>query len=474
LGLVQSDTITWRDYHQATKHTPESIRRSRHFLDWANMPDPFRHYEGAPIVDLVADPSPPEISALDVLEGWRGPDESTDWLTFLSRLLFYSASISASKRTPSGQRYALRVNPSSGNLHPTEFHMACPSGLYHYRVSSHMLEQRAAGDYGPLRFLLTTIAWREAWKYQSRAYRYCLHDLGHAWESLALAARAMGCEASAAGTFEDDVIAGRFELAADEWPMLLVEIQGAPEFPRASEQEGPRGIPNKLSTEVIRYPWIEEIHAATKTLKRASNSLRPAAQARQRHPDGLSYGEICRRRRSALDFRGGVETISRTQLLTLLGLATRPQAADFAAEPFIELYLYVQRVDDVAPGVYRYCPDDARLELIKAGDQRVAAAGLSLGQDLAGNSCVTFSMIAELEEAARRHGDRGYRYAHFEAGAIGQRLYLAAEALGFQSTGIGAFFDDAVNEYLGIANESGRHVVYHFACGYAVEDDRLN
>ena len=82
-------------------------------------------------------------------------------------------------------------------------------------------------------------------------------------------------------------------------------------------------------------------------------------------------------------------------------------------------------------------------------------------------------MIGDLERATRLHGDRGYRYVHFEAGAVGQRLYLAAEALGFQSTGIGAFFDDPVHDYLGIERTSGRQVVYHFACGYAVEDNRL-
>ena len=47
------------------------------------------------------------------------------------------------------------------------------------------------------------------------------------------------------------------------------------------------------------------------------------------------------------------------------------------------------------------------------------AAALSLGQELAGNACVAFSMIADLERAARHHGNRGYRYVHFEAGAIG-------------------------------------------------------
>ena len=71
----------------------------------------------------------------------------------------------------------------------------------------------------------------------------------------------------------------------------------------------------------------------------------------------------------------------------------------------------------------------------------------------------------------RAHGDRGYRYVHFEAGAIGQRLYLAAEALGLGATGIGAFYDEAVNRYLNLAPERGQ-VVYHFAIGYPIPDPR--
>jgi SagB-type dehydrogenase family enzyme len=440
--------LIWREYHQATKHTPESLRRSRHFLDWANMPDPFRHYQGVPVIDLPADPK---------------IDAAANWIDFLSGLLFYSASISATKQTLSGQRYALRVNPSSGNLHPTEFHLACPNGLYHYRVSSHMLEQRAAGNYGTSRFLLTTIAWREAWKYQSRAYRYCLHDVGHAWQSLALAAQAMGCDTTTVVNFNDDELTHSWGLADDEWPMLEVEIHGAPDFPVAGSREWFGGVANKLSAEVIRYPLIDEIQAATKRVRTEHVSWQAKA------PVPLGNGEIVRRRRSALDFRGGTESISSGQLLTLLDVAMRP----FDADGYVELYLYVHRVRDLAAGLYRYWPGEARLELLKSGDQRVMAAALSLGQDLAGNSCVTFSMIGDLERAAGRHGDRGYRYVHFQAGAIGQRLYLTAESLGFQSTGIGAFFDDAVHDYLDIPRESGRQVVYHFACGYAVEDNRI-
>jgi len=148
--------MTWREYHGITKHSVASLRRAAHVLDWKNMPDPFRHYEGVPVLDLPADPPIPETPAFEVLRDLAGTTPAADGPTFLSQLLFYAAAISASKRVPStGYRYALRVNPSSGNLHPTEFHFLTrglkewPDGLYHYRPSAHMAEQRALGGRHP-------------------------------------------------------------------------------------------------------------------------------------------------------------------------------------------------------------------------------------------------------------------------------------------------------------------------------------
>jgi len=125
LGISDTylSTMTRPEYHESTKHSVESLRRAPHVLDWANMPDPFGHYEGVPVVDLPADPPSPETPALEVLHGVSGATPAGDGPTFLSQLLFYSAAISASKRVAStGDRYALRVNPFSGNLHPAEFH----------------------------------------------------------------------------------------------------------------------------------------------------------------------------------------------------------------------------------------------------------------------------------------------------------------------------------------------------------------
>jgi SagB-type dehydrogenase family enzyme len=426
------------------------------------MPDPFRHYEGVPVLDLPADPPLPGASA-----------PASDGAAFLSQLLYYSAAISASKRVPStGFQYALRVNPSSGNLHPTEFHFRTrglnnwPDGLYHYRPSSHMAEQRALGEFtigddgAAIVFILTSIAWREAWKYRERAYRYCLLDIGHAWQSLALAAQALGFETSAIGDFRDDEVARLCHLAEDEWPMLMIEIRrNADRAPDLKETIWYGGQPNELSKEKLAYPGIDAIHAATKV------GPANAPESARTSTGPQTYVEFARRRRSALDFIGGLQLISLSQLLAILA----------EAQPllqFIQLYLYVHRVDGLDPGVYRFWPAKGEMEMVKSGDQRVAAAGLSLGQDLAGNACVAFSMIGDLETATRDYGDRGYRYVYFEAGAIGQRLYLAAEGLGLGATGIGAFYDEEVHRYLHVTPAQGQ-VVYHFAIGYPIPDPRV-
>jgi SagB-type dehydrogenase family enzyme len=498
----------FRHYHESTKHTPERLRSRRHTLDWTNAPDPFRRYEGVPVFPLPASPPSLEAPAFDILRGCRGRVANTDGATLISQILRHSAAISAARRAGrTGERYFLRVNPSSGNLHPTEFHFATRGlagwgdGLYHYRVLTHEAEQRATGDYvealtqqtgahvfGPVPavFVLTTIVWREAWKYRERAYRYCLLDMGHAWQALALAARAAGLEAKTFGHFPDDAVAELLGLE-DEWPLLVVCLCGSA-IPTERKAPTPGawfgGVPSVISTRVVPYPAIEAVHRASKlgrdsgAIARAeppqpgAGSLRLPQPARPTAP----FGNVARQRRSALDFAAGA-SMELEQLSTLLDVAYRPFHADFegdlwdrASSRYIQLYVFVHAVKKLAPGLYRYWPESGALEPLRGGDQRLWAAALSLGQDLAGNACVAFSMVGDLERAFRAHGDRGYRYVHFEAGAIGQRLYLAAEALGLRSTGIGAFYDDAVHQYLEVPPSQGQ-VVYHFACGHAVPDE---
>jgi SagB-type dehydrogenase family enzyme len=492
--------MTWHDYHEATKHTVESLRQARRVLDWANMPDQFRRYEGVPVLDLPADPSAPEIPAFDVLQNDFGSTHVSDGPAFLSQLLFYSAAISATKRVPSSEyEYALRVNPSSGNLHPTEFHFVTrglkewPDGLYHYDSSRHMAEQRGRGPFElerpgsrtPIVFVLTSIVWREAWKYGERAYRYCLHDIGHAWQALALSARAIGCESFAVGNFADDEVSRLCRPNPDEWPMLMISLHGE-SIPVREADTGKAvwfgGQANLLSRETIAQPMIDSIHIATKQSTGGDggtsfDELAPTGSGKIELPPPVSsvrsFGEVTRMRRSALDFMGGEQSISLAELSAILAQTAQPLSADFAGNRFLQLYLYAHRVNGLQAGVYKFWPDCADLEQVKIGDQRLVAAALSLGQQLAGNACLTFSMIGDLDRATAKYGDRAYRYVHFEAGAIGQRLYLASEALGLGATGIGAFYDDEVNRYLNLTPEQGQ-VVYHFAIGYPVPDPRIS
>ena len=169
----------------------------------------------------------------------------------VSQLLLDSLALSAWKEYR-GSRWALRVNPSSGNLHPTEGYLICGpvAGLCdaplvaHYAPREHALEVRAALPAEVWRQLaaglperalllgLTSIHWREAWKYGERAYRYCQHDVGHALAAISVAAAGLGWQARLVddpGADELAALMGVFDPgdAEPEHPDCLIAV-----FPR--------------------------------------------------------------------------------------------------------------------------------------------------------------------------------------------------------------------------------------------------
>jgi len=73
-----ADHMAWREYHEFTKHSVESLRRTRRIWIPANMPDPFRHCEGVPVLDLPADPPMPEAPTIEVLRGIFADNPSCD------------------------------------------------------------------------------------------------------------------------------------------------------------------------------------------------------------------------------------------------------------------------------------------------------------------------------------------------------------------------------------------------------------
>ncbi len=81
-------------------------------------------------------------------------------------------------------------------------------------------------------------------------------------------------------------------------------------------------------------------------------------------------------------------------------------------------------------------------------------------------------MLARHAEGIRQRGAWWYRRLFWEAGVLGQVLYLEAEAAGLRGTGIGCFFDDAVHQALGLTDERWQSL-YHFTIGGPIEDRRL-
>ena len=203
-------------YHERTKHHFNRFAPGPGQLDWANQPDPFRRYAGAPLarLPLLAADDEPVSPAYDSLYVRGAVPVAPLDIRALSRLLEYALALSAWKQA-GGTRWALRANPSSGNLHPTEGYVliagigelgALP-GLFHYAPLEHGLERRAdcpaplyerlMGGFPAQAFLvgLASVYWREAWKYGERAFRYCQHDVGHAIGTVRIAAATLGWSA---------------------------------------------------------------------------------------------------------------------------------------------------------------------------------------------------------------------------------------------------------------------------------------
>jgi len=219
-----------------------------------------------------------------------------------------------------------------------------------------------------------------------------------------------------------------------------------------------------------------------------------------------SAGEIIHQRRSLLacDGRTYIEAarffrmLERVMPRVELDIARRPMPWDAIPwEPAIHFGLFVHRVEGIEPGLYALardprkvpllkksmhahfaweappgCPADLPLFVLERGDARELATQVSCRQQIAGDGAFSLGMIAEYQASLVAHGPAFYRRLFWEAGAIGQVLYLEAEAAGVRSTGIGCFFDDPVHQVFGLRDLAFQSL-YHFTVGGPVDDPRL-
>jgi SagB-type dehydrogenase family enzyme len=536
-----------RRYHTLSTHAPGRFAPGPGHLDWANQPDPFRTWEGTPIVELplTGDDLSPTWTALH-RPGAVAPrplDRGT-----LGAFFELALGLTAWKEA-AGSRWALRANPSSGNLHPTEGYVLVPPrpgvacGLYHYRSVDHVLERRVTPSTGAAARLaerlpedaflagLASIHWREAWKYGVRAFRYCQHDAGHALAAIRYAAAVLGWSARLLDVPGDEDVAallgldrsGDYDGLADvdrEHPDGLVLVA-----PPAAIEAGERGVagaldelvalirqgewagqPNALSPETRAWAEIEALAEATAKPRTSGESAESAGRSRTSRADteagggdGTRATGLIRQRRSAVAMDDRTSVTRAVFFKMMERLLPQPGVPPWDVLPWlprIHPVLFVHRVADLPPGLYVLersasihetlrgslrqnllwerivdRPEELRLFLLEEGDARSFARLASCQQAIASESAFSLGMLSVFDESLA-DGPWWYRRLFWEAGVLGQVLYLEAEAAGVRGTGIGCYFDDVVHELLGLDGERFRDL-YHFTVGGAVEDHRL-
>ena len=372
---------------------------------------------------------------------------------------------------------------------------------------------------------LTSIPWREAWKYGERAFRYCQHDVGHAIGALRLSAARLGWRLSLL-PWPDDAIASilgvdRVEdfdgAEREDVDCLALVTAGAAEAidlnldtcVAAVGNAVWSGKANRLSPNHVEWPIIDEVAEATRFGGGTDSAGREGlCRIEQSHPlassgarlhgprdlNDLKARSIILQRRSALAF-DPTAGLRRDVFFTMLN-RLQPGAPPWDAidwPPQVHLALFVHRVEDIAPGLYVWLRDpavlthwrtamrseflwerfdDSHLYLLVPIDCRTAARRLSCDQDIAADGFFSLGMIARFESALRERGESFYRRLFWECGLIGQVLYLEAEAAGARATGIGCFYDEPVHEVLGLTGQEWQSL-YHFSMGVPVEDGRL-
>ncbi len=513
-----------KNYHEQTKHSPHRYARSPGYMDWENQPIPFRLFEGAPQIPFPLqkrDRGYPYSALYELRENCLDLNslESIAWMLELSM------GLSAWKKSGSSE-WALRMNPSSGNLHPTECYLVLPdiSGqqacVTHYTPYLHMLEEiavlsrdRAASlkKWGGFGIILTSIPWRESWKYGERAFRYCQHDIGHALGALRYACNLNGWKMSLIPQISEETLDRFLGFDKTKWVdgerehadcLCWVDSKSNSHTEILEWFNTPEKIkytypPNRLSSGHVDWSIIDRVRRATRVNNPVfSKATYPSNPVPHQLSSLLSAEAIIRKRRSAQNYNVETSKTDLTTFLNSMGRTLPGQDCPFDLFPYkaqISLAIFIHNVQGLSPGLYMFIRDKNHLDplkratlssfewhqvvenhplyLLEKGDFRVVAHSISCAQDIAADSSYSLGMISRFDSVLMK-SPAMYPRLFWEAGLIGQVLYLEAEAYNLRATGIGCFFDDEMHKKLGL-KDCRWQSLYHFTVGKHIEDSRL-
>ncbi len=410
-------------YQQESKHNFNALAPGPKYLDMPNKPDPFLNYHGTQLLSLdkwseeqIEAEIFPAYEQVFFPEKLKPADLSRK---NISRLFFDSFAISAWKKAGSAI-WPLRVNPSSGNLHPTEVYLLSgpvqgllknPS-VCHYAPLPHALELRAefsqetwemlSSDFPKGTFFigLSSIYWRVSWKYGLRAFRYANHDIGHAVAALTFAAAGLGWKTSLLDDLGSEEIAELLGVSGREGPEREEPVCLLAVYPAGEKRTSGKisssvvsafrnlsweGIPEKLSPKHVEWAGIEK--AALAARKEETNyekdiRQKPASGAKEilRPEDKSSetrskleivqppLRSVIHKRRSAIEMNNSayMEKEIFYEMLQKTLPEENPIFDPLPIGPFTHLLLFVNRVKDLLPGLYMFLRKPGEKERFKA------------------------------------------------------------------------------------------------------------
>ena len=500
-------------YHNETKHSHQRYARSLGYMDWSTQPDPFRSYTDAPTIELplsLGNPTPPyhlifedDLPSAPLL------------LESVSQLFQFSLGLAAWKQAGM-QKWALRCNASSGNLHPTEGYIILPpikhiseySSVSHYAPKHHRLEKVCEFETsfweeletGSFLVSLSSITWREVWKYGERAFRYCCLDAGHAFRALQISAMMLGWKVQLIDNIDDRNISRLLGLDQDtrfiqdekEFPEMLLLVS-----PLKNQQvnlssllrdlpEHFDGTANRLSPSHQHWEMIQTIEHASFSASASRQDLPMLPVPRS---PSIESKELVLKRRSAQMMNRDNASITQEQFYTLLD-SVKGSLDGFKNSA--NLVLFVHSIKSLDKGLYiliRNKEHTAKLKrlmrnsfeweevredfyLLERGNFEYQAKTISCNQDIASDGAFSLGMLCEFSQQIQDMGTHRYKELYWECGAIGQQLYLEATSLNLSATGIGCFLDDSFHYLLGLDSNQFQSL-YHFTVGRAIVDNRL-
>lgn len=417
-------------YHMGTKHSYFSVRSFPNRLDWDNQPKAFKSY-----------PKDFKKTELDLEKENHS-------------FIYYIAGITAKKSYP-GVEYYLRVNPSAGALYPNEIYFQSrgnediEDGIYHFDIASssitllQKIEEEGVEEFFNLEkketgfiFLISSVYYRSSWKYKNRAFRYCLLDAGHILGAVEASSYIHNKTYEIKYDFDKKALNEAFNFDEKEFFTSAVFLTKSTE---ETVQKLELNIPTVDGS--FYFEKNEMIEKAYLDSLKLENPKRVIYKPNFVFNKSF-FKEVVLKRRSIREF--SKQSISKIEFDSIMQAVNNFVTSDCDEE--LNIYCVINRVEQMKLGVLK---DGI---YIKEGDFMTKAGYLCLEQDLGKSSAVTFFVTSN---------SKNYQAMYQKAGVLGHRLYLASNYLGIGCSGIGAYYDDEVCEFLGEYSQ----VLYALAIG---------